>query len=286
MLRIAGIFSSSCGHLIRRDLVLGALKGSVVVPERSWLSFCSASFFTDHGNIQTGSSTWRINGGWAESRIDRLSLNNDRPQKRGYFRHNAKMRQRGRPNSRRSVRPEGKSPGDLADEDEEEYFEPKIPYKTVSGDAIKASFDDFPSKDAQKLLQVGLLGVPNAGKSELTNRLVGNKVTATSSKENTTVATGVGVFVVGNTQVVLYDLPGVLHPDDAKYVGQLARVKGAWATAAQCDYILFLVDSSKHLKLMDRNEPNRRLDKIFAKLKIGLDENGQVRGKGDGLHDL
>lgn len=205
----------------------------------------------------------------------RGSTGHDLTLKRFFMRHNAKMRRRGRQHAR-NVRPEGKSPEELASEDKEEYFVPETPYKSVTGDTIKASFLDFPAVEDQRLLQVGLLGVPNAGKSELTNRLVGNKVSATSNKENTTVNTGVGVFSVGSTQVVLYDLPGVLHPDDARHEGQLARIKGAWATASFCDYILFLVDAHLHLKLLDRSVGNKRLDKIFAKLKIGLDDNGQV----------
>lgn len=252
-------FSTKSGVALYHDF---AQTGPVWAPKLQWMCL---------GYGQAGDQVDRgMNGGlWG-------STGHDFVPKRFFQRHNSKMRQRGRLQVRRNLRPEGKSPEDLAAEDEEEYFVPETPYKTLSGDAIKASFLDFPAVEDQKLLQVGLLGVPNAGKSELTNRLVGNKVTATSNKENTTVNTAVGVFSVGNTQVVLYDLPGVLHPDDARYVGQLARVKGAWATASICDYILFLVDSHLHIKLLDRNVANKRLEKIFAKLKIGLDENGQV----------
>ena len=96
-------------------------------------------------------------------------------------------------------------------------------------------------------LHVGLVGYPNAGKSELTNRLVGSKVTAVSSKRNTTVEVHLGAFTQGRTQVVLFDTPGIVQPKDLKYQGQEARVKSAWQTAADCDLLLLLVDAERQV---------------------------------------
>ncbi|GMH34025.1 hypothetical protein BSKO_01859 [Bryopsis sp. KO-2023] len=201
--------------------------------------------------------------------------------RRCFYRHGAKMRKLSRKKGRqipiRYQLPPGKTPAQAADEDKEEYFRPETPYKSTSSEVLSASFADFPPLEEQKALQVGLLGVPNAGKSELTNRLVGNKVTAVSSKENTTVTPNLGSFVVGNTQIILYDLPGVLHPDDCKFVGQLSRIKGAWATASDCDYMLFVVDAQSHLRYLNEDGKDRRLERIFTKLNIGLDVNGQAQ---------
>jgi GTPase Era involved in 16S rRNA processing len=46
-----------------------------------------------------------------------------------------------------------------------------------------------------------MVGFPNAGKSELVNRLMGKKVSAVSSKRNTTVDVALGSFTQGGTQV-------------------------------------------------------------------------------------
>eukprot|EP00210_Caulerpa_lentillifera_P001942 g1864.t2 len=96
----------------------------------------------------------------------------------------------------------------------------------------------------RKILEVGLIGIPNAGKSELVNHLVGHKISAVSSKQNTTVTSHLGAFEVHQTQVVLYDLPGIVRRKDARFKGQLARVQSAWTTATDCDVITFIVDAA------------------------------------------
>lgn len=53
----------------------------------------------------------------------------------------------------------------------------------------------------QRRLTVAVLGLPNAGKSTLTNRLIGHKISGVSSKRNTTIDPQLGSFVVGSSQV-------------------------------------------------------------------------------------
>ncbi len=52
-----------------------------------------------------------------------------------------------------------------------------------------------------RLLRVSIIGSPNAGKSVLTNALVGSHVCAVSKKVHTTRRLATGVMVDGNTQV-------------------------------------------------------------------------------------
>lgn len=99
------------------------------------------------------------------------------------------------------------------------------------------------------MLEVGLIGIPNAGKSELANHLIGQKFSAVSSKKNTTVKAHLGAFVSkGNTQIVLHDLPGVLRHKDVKNKLQLARVDKAWSMAVHCDVVTFIVDAAQVIK--------------------------------------
>jgi GTPase len=59
---------------------------------------------------------------------------------------------------------------------------------------------------------VALIGRPNAGKSTLMNRLLGEKVAIVSDKPQTTRHRLVGILSDGHGQMVFYDTPGVHRP--------------------------------------------------------------------------
>ena len=57
-----------------------------------------------------------------------------------------------------------------------------------------------------------IIGAPNAGKSTLTNRLVGAKVSIVTQKVQTTRFPVRGVAMAGDAQIVLVDTPGIFQP--------------------------------------------------------------------------
>ncbi|KAI3438239.1 hypothetical protein D9Q98_000676 [Chlorella vulgaris] len=113
--------------------------------------------------------------------------------------------------------------------------------------------------DQQRLLQAGVLGVPNAGKSTLVNGLVGRKVSAVSPKTNTTEQSRLGAFTVDAAQVVLYDTPGVVGKEHYMNPTHQQRVRSAWTLAADCELLLFLVDAARELQ-----RPDPRVSRLLA----------------------
>ena len=65
--------------------------------------------------------------------------------------------------------------------------------------------------ELQKNAFIAITGRPNAGKSSLTNLLVGEKISIVSDKPQTTRNRINGVLTRGDTQFVFIDTPGMLR---------------------------------------------------------------------------
>lgn len=91
---------------------------------------------------------------------------------------------------------------------------------------------------------VSLVGLPNAGKSTLVNKLVGQKVSIVTPKAQTTRFRLRGVCMAGDTQIVLTDTPGLFFD---KEDFSKAMFKEAEAGIADSDAVLIVVDASRPL---------------------------------------
>jgi len=89
-----------------------------------------------------------------------------------------------------------------------------------------------------------IIGAPNAGKSTLTNRLVGAKVSIVTQKVQTTRFPVRGVAMAGEAQIILVDTPGIFAPRRRL---DRAMVRSAWGGAQEADCIVHLVDSVAEL---------------------------------------
>lgn len=88
---------------------------------------------------------------------------------------------------------------------------------------------------------VTVAGRPNAGKSTLLNRIVGEKLAIVSPKPQSTRDRIVGIHSAGEAQIVLLDTPGLLDP---RYALQRSMRATALAALADADVILYLADAA------------------------------------------
>ena len=103
---------------------------------------------------------------------------------------------------------------------------------------------------------VALIGAPNAGKSTLTNAIVGEKVSIVTHKVQTTRQRVTGIAIQGDTQIVLFDTPGVFTPNKRM---EKAMVEAAFDAAKDADLRLYILDLSQR---WDEEE----IEKIHTKL--------------------
>lgn len=89
---------------------------------------------------------------------------------------------------------------------------------------------------------VALIGEPNAGKSTLTNRMVGAKVSIVTHKVQTTRARIRGVALEGDSQIVFVDTPGLFQPRRRL---DRAMVAAAWGGAADADITVLMVEAHR-----------------------------------------
>jgi len=88
---------------------------------------------------------------------------------------------------------------------------------------------------------VTVAGFPNAGKSTLLNRLVGEKLAITSSKAQSTRHRIVGIRTEGDAQMVILDTPGLLEPRDTLHS---AMRNAALSAVRDADLLVHVVDAT------------------------------------------
>ncbi len=90
---------------------------------------------------------------------------------------------------------------------------------------------------------VAITGRPNAGKSTLMNKIIGEKVAIVSNKPQTTRTKILGVHTEDDCQVVLIDTPGIHKPHNK--LGQKME-KYIYTATRDIDVLLYVVDCNLH----------------------------------------
>jgi GTP-binding protein Era len=89
---------------------------------------------------------------------------------------------------------------------------------------------------------VTVVGKPNVGKSTLLNRIVGQKLSITSPKPQSTRDRVVGIYTADDSQMVILDTPGLLNPG---YLLQQAMRSTALRALEEADVIVYLADATE-----------------------------------------
>jgi GTP-binding protein Era len=101
---------------------------------------------------------------------------------------------------------------------------------------------------------VALIGAPNAGKSTLLNRLVGQKLAIVTPKAQTTRSRLLGIATDDGAQLIFVDTPGIFEPRRRL---DRAMVAAAWAGALDADVTVLLVDAARGIDANTRRIAER-----------------------------
>ena len=106
---------------------------------------------------------------------------------------------------------------------------------------------------------VTVVGKPNAGKSTLLNRIMGEKLAIVSEKPQSTRDRVVGIRTMDDVQMIVLDTPGLLNP---RYELQRAMRSTALRALKDADVVVYLADATERmpptlLEAAELDEPPR-----------------------------
>ncbi len=101
-----------------------------------------------------------------------------------------------------------------------------------------------------------IIGRPNVGKSTLMNGILGQKISITSNKPQTTRHAITGIYTDSDTQIIFLDTPGIHTNMQSALNKQLNRT--AMSTITTGDVIVFIVEALRF---------NKDDEKVLSKLK-------------------
>lgn len=124
---------------------------------------------------------------------------------------------------------------------------------TDSSDKNDFDIDTFFSSSGEKSVPdnqycgfIAIVGRPNVGKSTLLNRILGQKISITSRKPQTTRHRIMGVDTQGDYQAIYVDTPG-LHIEEKRAINRLMN-RAANSSLSDVNLVFFLVDGTHWTK--------------------------------------
>lgn len=130
-----------------------------------------------------------------------------------------------------------------------------------------------------KFGKVSIIGRPNAGKSTLLNKLIGEKISIVSPKAQTTRDIIQGVLTTEEYQIVFVDTPGINKGTSplSKYMA-----RGVKTASSDVDVILYCIDGEKGMTASNKKDvldyANQGIPLIVAFTKLDRADKGKLVG--------
>ena len=124
---------------------------------------------------------------------------------------------------------------------------------------------------------IAIVGRPNVGKSTLLNKILGQKISITSRKAQTTRHRIVGIKTEGFYQVIYVDTPG-LHIEEKRAINRLMN-RAASSAIGDVDLIIFVVDGT-HWNADDEMVLNK-LRNAKAPVVLAINKVDNIKNKDD-----
>lgn len=116
---------------------------------------------------------------------------------------------------------------------------------------------------------VALLGRPNAGKSTLLNRLVGEKLSIVSPRAQTTWQRVTGLRTEDSVQMIFLDTPGLL---DVRDLHQRAMLGAAHEALEEADVVVLLLDGRRAGEALEHREVARVLTEVRVPILLAVNK--------------
>lgn len=126
-----------------------------------------------------------------------------------------------------------------------------------------------PGRQGTRAGYVTLVGRPNAGKSTLMNRLVGERLSIVTAKAQTTWQRVTGIRTADSDQLVFLDTPGLLTARDLL---QRSMLGAALEAVAEADVIVLVVDTTRTPSDQDTEPLLRALSGAAVPLHAALNK--------------
>ena len=126
----------------------------------------------------------------------------------------------------------------------------------------------------KKLLKISIVGKTNAGKSTLINGLIGETISITNKKINTTEELILGILNINENQLIFYDTPGL------NYLKNIDKKKNKlkhnlWIGLDKSDVIVYLIDIKKY-NLDEISNNITKLEETKKKIIIIFNKNDLI----------